>query len=362
MPRPSLSSFLRLMDVRTIASPIKQSPTPSPLTMAGPAQDKGRPDTSGHKRPSVKKNREGCFMALRIFWSKPDPSHPQLLSGHGEKMWDFWNGSRFNGLSPHLEKSHYSWNFLLLKESLPSYVFIFRNWQSIVFHEKKNSGSKDWWRGRGESHQRRYNLVILRMFEIQAPDYWTFILLAGLVTRLSTLPLPFPIQPFLYFRLEAILQISHMALRGALLLYFSAYSVIFSEVSFHFCPELWIMLSLIPSITGQVPLTESLTNKQNPFNPDLLLFFLGTDVFGMPLNKLPNKTNKVMGLRRVSMWRIDPKCGVRSGDPPGWTKILIMTSAPFGQPPSRQKWCGVGTRNWRTINCKIINTRQNVVN
>ena len=61
------------------------------------------------------------------------------------------------------------------------------------------------------------------------------------------------------------------------------------------------MLSLIPSITGQVPLTESLTNKQNPFNPDLLLFFLGTDVFGMPLNKLPNKTNKVMGLRRVSM-------------------------------------------------------------
>ena len=23
----------------------------------------------------------------------------------------------------------------------------------------------------GESHQRRYNLVILRMFEIQAPDY-----------------------------------------------------------------------------------------------------------------------------------------------------------------------------------------------
>ena len=78
MPRPSLSSFLRLMDVRTIASPIKQSPTPSPLTMAGPAQDKGRPDTSGHKRPSVKKNREGCFMALRIFWSKPDPSHPQL--------------------------------------------------------------------------------------------------------------------------------------------------------------------------------------------------------------------------------------------------------------------------------------------
>ena len=130
MPRPSLSSFLRLMDVRTIASPIKQSPTPSPLTMAGPAQDKGRPDTSGHKRPSVKKNREGCFMGRRIFWSKTGPSHPQLLSGNGEKMWDFRNGSRFNGLSPHLEKSHYSWNFLLLKESLPSYVFIFRNWHS----------------------------------------------------------------------------------------------------------------------------------------------------------------------------------------------------------------------------------------
>ena len=196
-----------------------------------------------------------------------------------------------------------------------------------------------WCRGRGESHQRRYNLVILRMFEIQAPDYWTFILLAGLVTRPRPLPLPFPIQPFLYFRLEAILQISHT--HGSqssvlLLLYFSAYSVIFSGVSFHFWPKLWIMLSLIPSITGQVLLTESVTNKQNPFNPDLLLFFLGTDVFGMPLNKLPNKTNKAMGLRRVSMWRIDPisvEWG-RTLDPPGGTKILIMTPPPFGQPPS----------------------------
>lgn len=196
-----------------------------------------------------------------------------------------------------------------------------------------------WCRGRGESHQRRYNLVILRMFEIQAPDYWTFILLAGLATRPCPLPLPFPIQPFLYFRLEAILQISHT--HGSqssvlLLLYFSAYSVIFSGVSLHFWPKLWIMLSLIPSITGQVPLTQSVTNKQNPFNPDLLLFFLGTDVFGMPLNKLPNKTNKAMGLRRVSMWRIDP-ISVEWGqtlDPPGGTKILIMTPPPFGQPPS----------------------------
>ena len=34
------------------------------------------------------------------------------------------------------------------------------------------------------------------------------------------------------------------------------------------------------------------------------------------------------------MWRIDP--GVtRDWDPPGLTKILIMTRAPFGQPPSQ---------------------------
>ena len=138
----------------------KTKSPPSPGTMAGPGQDKGRPDTSGHKRPSVKKNWEGCFMALRMdILVKPDPSHPQLLSVHWEKTCensgtdpDFFLSlsPTFEGLSPDLEENHYSWNFLLMKESLPSYVFIFRNWQSIVFHEKKNSGSRYWWRDRGE--------------------------------------------------------------------------------------------------------------------------------------------------------------------------------------------------------------------
>ena len=64
----------------------KTKSPPSPGTMAGPGQDKGRPDTSGHKRPSVKKNWEGCFMALRMdILVKPDPSHPQFYCQFTEK-------------------------------------------------------------------------------------------------------------------------------------------------------------------------------------------------------------------------------------------------------------------------------------
>ena len=49
------------------------------------------------------------------------------------------------------------------------------------------------WRGHQPS-QIRYNLVIFRMFEIQAPLYWIYILLAGFLTP----PLP-PLQPNRFF-------------------------------------------------------------------------------------------------------------------------------------------------------------------
>ena len=241
----------------------------------------------------------------------------------------------------------------------------------LCFMRKRTRGQGIRGRVRGESHQRRYNLVILRMFEIQAPDYWTFILLAGLVTRPPPPPSSISNPTVSLFSPRGYSRdLTHTwlpELSAFAILYFSAYSVTFSWVSFHFWPTLWIMLSLIPSITGQVLLTESLTNKQNPFNPDLLLFFLGTDVFGMPLNKLPNKTNKAMGLRRVSsMWRIDPELGAEWGlrpprrnknidNDPGtiWTAALLSSAEVMR---CRNK------KTRRTINCKIINTRQNVVN
>ena len=102
------------------------------------------------------------------------------------------------------------------KKAFPAVLCLFSEIDRVLcFMRKRTRGQGIRGRVRGESHQRRYNLVILRMFEIQAPDYWTFILLAGLLTRLRPLPLPFRIQPFLYFRLEAIPQISHMALGSA---------------------------------------------------------------------------------------------------------------------------------------------------
>ena len=140
------------MDVRTIVSPIKQSPTPS-LRSQWPGRHKIKDVLTppATKDPPWKRNgRDVLWPCGWIFWSNPTPATHSYCQGAEKKMWDFRNGSRFNGLSPHLEKNHYSWNFLLMKESLPSYVFIFRNWQSIVFHEKKNSGSRYWWRGRGE--------------------------------------------------------------------------------------------------------------------------------------------------------------------------------------------------------------------
>ena len=106
----------------------------------------------------------------------------------------------------------------------------------LCFMRKRTRGQGIRGRVRRESHQRRYNLVILRMFEIQAPDYWTFILLAGLVTRPCPLPLPFPIQPFLYFRLEAILEISHThgSQSSVLLLNFTSQLTPLLSVGSHF--------------------------------------------------------------------------------------------------------------------------------
>ena len=129
--------------------------------MAGPGQDKGRPDTSGHKRSSVKKNWEGCFMALRmdiLVKTRPQPPTVTVSSLRKKRAriqeWiqiSSWPWVR------HLKDYHPILRRIILhgiscwwKKALPSYVFIFRNWQSIVFHEKKNSGSRYWWRDRGE--------------------------------------------------------------------------------------------------------------------------------------------------------------------------------------------------------------------
>ena len=75
----------------------KTKSPPSPGTMAGPGQDKGRPDTSGHKRPSVKKNWEGCFMALRMdILVKTRPQPPTVtVSSLRKNVREFRNGSRF---------------------------------------------------------------------------------------------------------------------------------------------------------------------------------------------------------------------------------------------------------------------------
>ena len=53
-------------------------------------------------------------------------------------------------------------------------------WKLTKYFVSSFTWERSWLRGQmWEPSQIRYNLVILRMFEIQAPDYWTYILLAG---------------------------------------------------------------------------------------------------------------------------------------------------------------------------------------
>ena len=208
---------------------------------------------------------------------KTRPQPPTVIVSFEKNVWDFSNGSSFLPVprSNILKDYHPILRRIIIhgiscwwKKAFQVMCLFSEIDRVLCFMRKRTRGQGIRGRVRRESHQRRYNLVILRMFEIQAPDYWTFILLAGLVTRPRPLPLPFPIQPFLYFRLEAILEISHThgSQSSVLLLYFTSQLtplLSVSWVSFHFWPKLWIMLSLISSITGQVLLTESLTNKQD---------------------------------------------------------------------------------------------------
>lgn len=144
-----------MMDVKTIASPIKQSPSPSLLTMAGPGKIKDVLTPPATKDPPWKRTGRDVLWPCGYFGQNPTPAtHSYCQFWEKRVRLQQWiqisscpSVQHFKGLSPNLEKNHYSWNFLLMKESLPSDVFIFRNWQSIVFHEKKNSGSRDSWPG-----------------------------------------------------------------------------------------------------------------------------------------------------------------------------------------------------------------------
>ena len=74
----------------------KTKSPPSPRTMAGPGQDKGRPDTSGHKRPSVKKELGGMFYGPADILVKTRPQPPTVIvSSHREKRVRLLDRSRF---------------------------------------------------------------------------------------------------------------------------------------------------------------------------------------------------------------------------------------------------------------------------
>ena len=123
--------------------------------MAGAARDKIKDVLTppATKAPPWKKTRVGCFMTLRTFWSTPAPathSHAQSVtmqkrSGRaqwGVKEFPFLTprlGPTFDGLSPHLEKNHYSWNFLVMK-AIHIYIY-FQTLTGYYVSWEKNSRS-----------------------------------------------------------------------------------------------------------------------------------------------------------------------------------------------------------------------------
>ena len=176
---------------------------------------------------------------------KTRPQPPTVIVSFEKNVWDFSNGSRFlpvprsnifKDYHPILRRIIIHGISCWWKKAFQVMCLFSEIDRVLCFMRKRTRGQGIRGRVRRESHQRRYNLVILRMFEIQAPDYWTFILLAGLVTRPCPLPLPFPIQPFLYFRLEAILEISHThgSQSSVLLLYFTSQLTPLLSVGSHF--------------------------------------------------------------------------------------------------------------------------------
>ena len=130
--------------------------------------------------------------------------------------------------------------------------------------ERKKLGQmwRSWW-----PSQIRYNLVILRMFEIQAGPDWIYILLAGFLTPPPPLPPPTS-QPFLYFSPKmplAILHIFHMSGTS-----FSEKWEIWNRQ--HKELDLSELLSVAISITQVLKLNYKQTNKGPPAI-SLLLFF-----------------------------------------------------------------------------------------
>ena len=145
------------MDVRTIASPIKQSPHPVRAQWPGRAKIKDVLTPPATKDPPWKRTgRDVLWPCGWIFWSNPTPathSYCQFTEKKRARIQEWIQISSCPSVR-HLKDYHQILRRIIIhgiscwwKKALPSYVFIFRNWQSIVFHEKKNLGSRDWCHG-----------------------------------------------------------------------------------------------------------------------------------------------------------------------------------------------------------------------